>query len=178
MIRVIVERNFEPTQIANNIKIATTYGTRKVAESLRDKMRDAYDASVHKTDYGDMGGGKSSLSNFIVVAQTADGNFTVGAKKNQLVGTQTIEEIFAYMDGGTGEFVGGRDDAWVFKLSGERASMSDTGFWVTKGQEPKEFITGTASKYMGAPLQADTNLYLKPALDVAFMGVGISKLKK
>jgi hypothetical protein len=166
MFRAVLDRrDLQPLEIAKGIHIATTNGARKIAERLREEMRDAYRASVHKTDY--QGGSAYPLWNFIVVSNDPDGNFTVGAKKNQVVGNQYIDEIFYYMDQGTGEFVGGRDDPWAFPLYGARAGESPTGYWVTKGQAPKEFISGTASRYAGGQFQADVNVFVKPDIELA-----------
>lgn len=157
-----------PELWANSIDVSTKAGVRKIAEELRDEMRSAYDKSIHGTIYGDNSTGAYSLRNFIVVndMEAAMGVFSVGAKRSQVVGNQLIEEIFAYMDQGTGQFNGGPSH-WVFKLPGDRAGASENGFWATTGQEGKGFITDTANAYMSGRFQSDAIRYVAPLIDAS-----------
>lgn len=145
---VVVDREqIQPLIIGSNMKVVGNMSSARAAKELRDQMREAYEESVSGgSEYQSNPAYSSnvSLANFIVMRQ-AGGGYEVGAKKNQVVGHQYVSDILFYMDQGTGDVFGG--DPWVFPLTGARANNSDTGFWVTRGQEPKEFMEVVARNF-------------------------------
>lgn len=159
-----------PAAWAEAIDFGTKAGTRKVAERLRDEMRQAYDESIHSTDYGAYATNANSYSlrNFIVVndREAMAGIFSVGAKTGQIVGNTYVDDIFKYMDEGTGKYNGG-SEYWRFQLPGDRSSVTENGWWATSGQEGKEFISGTAARYLSSQFQADAQTLVMPYIDGA-----------
>lgn len=156
-----------PTQLAQDVKVATMYGLRKIAYNLRDEMRGAFRDSIHQSAYGSMFGRSSSdLENYIVASQldVATQSFTVGAKQRQIYGNQYVSEIFQYMDEGTDT-----SKYWTFKLPTSRQGLTSNGFLTVYGQEPKEFITGTARKYGVTGLQKDTVAHVNTAVEASMM---------
>lgn len=115
-------------------------------------MREAYEDSVSNgSDYQSNPYYTShpSLSNFIVRRQIVkagkDSVWEVGAQKGRRVGNSYVSDILFFMDQGTGDPDGG--ELWAFPLSGARASNSENGYWVTRGQEPKEFMEVVAKNF-------------------------------
>ena len=163
----ITSTTIHPTQLANEVRTATMYGLRKIAYNIRDEMRQSFRDSIHQSAYGSMlGGSASDLENYIVASQldVATQSFTVGAKQRQIYGNQYVSEIFQYMDEGTDT-----SKHWTFKLQGKRQGLTDNGFMTVYGQEPKEFITGTAKRYGVTGLQKDTVAHVATSVEASMM---------
>lgn len=165
----LFKNDVKPNQWARNVNIATQTGTKRIAEELRDKMRARFDQTVHQTDYG-MGAGSSTLRNYIVISQlnlSQGASYSIGAKHAK-IGNDPIDRIFYFMDQGTGIYnPSGRKEPWVFKLAPSRESMSESGYWVTQGQEGKGFITKVAQEFSGIQFQQSSLKNVTPAIDMA-----------
>ena len=171
--RVRVKReNVDPIRWGRDVQTISATGMRKLADDLRDKMRDAYERSIHQTEYGTVATGAPSLSNFIVTSPkwSPAGIYTVGAKEGKFHG-KTYDEVFRYMDEGTGIYRGG-NELWAFPLWSDRAAASPNGYWVTQGQPSKKFISGPAKAQMGT-FQRDSMGIFAPAINAYFMKGGI-----
>lgn len=163
---VVVDREqLQPLVISEGINAVSRISTARSAKELRDQMREAYEDSVSNgSDYQSNPYYTShpSLSNFIVMRKVGgigkDSAYEVGAQKDRVVGNAYVADILFYMDQGTGDPDGG--ELWAFPLSGARAGNSENGFWVTRGQEPKEFMESVArnfglNKFNTSELQKD-----------------------
>lgn len=160
--KVVVRReNVDPNKWANDINIMANTGMRKLAESLRDEMREAYLDSIGHTDYGKYGSGIHELEKFIVVSPKYSpiGVYSVGAK-NQTYNGMLVEELFMLMDEGTGQYNGGKD-YWRFELP--QGSLNAGEVWATTGQEAKEFISGPA-KYYTNTFERQSDFILNPMI--------------
>jgi len=165
----VTRENLDPLKWGRDVQLLSNYAMRKMADNLRDRMREAYRKSIHGTEYSIYSNGSYSLENFIVTSQVAPGVFSVGAKK-QALGHQTVDEIFMYMDQGTGIYNGGRE-YWRFQFEGTRSGSSDNNWWATKGQEGKEFISGPASSQLNT-FQRDSDVIIGPPLQAYWLSGG------
>lgn len=171
--KIVVHReNVDPLRWANDVQVISATGMRKMADNLRDEMRAEYRKSIHGTEYAVYSAGAYSLENFIVTSPkwSPIGTYTVGAKAGQVVGKSTIDEIFKYMDEGTGQYNNGKSH-WAFELPGDRKSASENGVWVTTGQEPKHFITGPAERSLMS-FQRESDVIFGPPLAAYFIKGG------
>lgn len=162
LMKVVVRReNVDPIKWSKDINIMANTGMRKLAESLRDDMREAYLDSIGHTDYGMYGSGIHELEKFIVVSPKYSpiGVYTVGAK-NQIYNGMSVEELFLLMDEGTGKYNGGRE-YWRFELP--QGSLNAGEVWATTGQEAKEFISGPTKNYTMV-FERESNVILNPML--------------
>lgn len=173
MFTIRIEKiNTDMGKAYKNIAALGNVGVRRIAEDLRDQMRDAYEDSVGGTAY--QSPGAPSLANHIVVSPgySKSGIYEVGAQRggmNTGVNFQEYDEIFKFMDEGTGE-----RDWWAFKLPESRKSASPDGYWVTRGQEGKEFISGPSEDF--APMLQDyTAKHVEGLIDIAIMTGGVFK---
>lgn len=130
----------------------TKKGAQDAAEKIRDEARDNYVKMVHQTQYGehstiDAASSSRSLKHAIVVRPNKDrSEFEVGPKRGGMstgAKVTSYEEILGYVHEGTGM---GRDKGWAFKLPEGRDAASKSGFWFTKGQDPKPFMAKTSEK--------------------------------
>lgn len=173
---VVVDRSkLQPLVMAQNMKTVGSVSSASMAKELRDLMRETYEENVYGSgsEYqaNPAYNHTSSLSEFIVMRPSGKVNgsttYEVGAKKNQIVGRQYVSEILAYMDQGTGN--PGSGEPWVFPLTGERANNSENGFWVTTGQEPKEFMEQVARDFGATEFRTNqlrhTNTMVEMALN-------------
>ena len=170
--KVRVKReNVDPIRWGRDVQTISATGMRKLADDLRDKMRDAYERSIHQTEYGTVATGAPSLSNFIVTSPkwSPTGIYTVGAKEGKYHG-KTYDEVFRYMDEGTGQYNNGKSH-WAFELPGDRKGASENGVWVTTGQEPKHFITGPAERSLMS-FQRESDVIFGPPLAAYFIKGG------
>lgn len=180
--KIVVKReNVNPLQWSSDINILANTGMRKLAEGLRDEMREAYLDSIGHTMYGAFGSDYNQLWRYIVVSPRYSpvGVYSVGAM-NKVINTgmynQTVEEIFKFMDEGTGQY--GKYPSkghWVFPLNNASSEVSENGMWATNGQEPKEFITGTATAYTGKFIR-ESEVLLNPMIKAYIMGGGGIKI--
>ena len=164
--------NVDPLRWASDVQVISATGMRKMADKLRDEMRDAYRKSIHGTEYAIYSSGAYSLENFIVTSPKWSplGVYEVGAKAGQVVGRQTVDEIFKYMDEGTGIYNNGAE-RWTFELPSGRASASENGFWTTQGQPAKKFITGPAERSLMG-FQRESDIVFGPPLAAYFIKGG------
>lgn len=179
---VIVDRGtVKPDKWSRKVAESTYTGVRALAAEMRITAQQKLIKSMYHTDYGMTAGSGYKLVNMVVVSSeldpaTGSSIHTVGAKKDSLQmgfgGSLEISEIFAYMDMGTGIYgpfpapASARPDGtWIFPLPPSREKGNLTS-WVTKGQKPKEFISGTASEY-GARFTTYTRKYVATALNSA-----------
>lgn len=176
------EGTVRPLKWSRKIQESTYTGVRAMAAEMRITAQKKLVESMYRTEYGMSGMGTAySLANMIVVSSEVDpitgGSIhTVGAKKISLNmgfgGSLEMSEIFAYMDAGTGKHgmfpapaTARPDGSWIFPLPPSR-QKNGIESWVTYGQEPKEFISGTASEY-GAKFTAYTRKYVATVLNAS-----------
>lgn len=161
----VTRQNVDPIKWGADIQAITATGMRKMADNLRDEMRAEYKKSIHKTMYGMYSSGYDSLDKYIVVSPkwSPTGVYEVGAMRNVVVGNKTVDEIFKYMDEGTGIYNGGKD-GWWFELPANRASAGENGYWFTRGQEAKRFISGPAQKSLST-FQRESDVVFGPPIE-------------
>lgn len=159
-------------QTLMKLEVATNYGTRKVAEGYRDRVKENFIEASRGSRYEAKSfgkvGGKGSITHAMVVSEKAlPGFFTVGPKQggmNTSGGSNpnylSYDTILRYNEEGTGQ-----GEPWTFKLKGQRQSASGTdGYWTTYGIKPKRFFEKTYREYSSGRLKSSSELHIRPLI--------------
>lgn len=166
---ITVDRNStRPKEWSDSIALSTYTGTRKLAADMREKVKQRFLSSIHKTPYMYTSHPKQSgadILNKIVVSEEprASGmmiQYTVGAKKGATINGQPAEDVLFYMDKGTGKHNSGRSDSWTFRMPDNRGGELLT----TYGQKPKLFMTDTAKEFE-TNLTAYSKVYVQELME-------------
>lgn len=168
---ITVKKNeFDDRRIKAGIRAASTYSKKVIGDKIRDKVKEEYVKSIHKTSYGRISPidpmGTKSLTHAIV-ARNEGMRVVVGPKKGGL-GNSTYEEIFGHMTHGTGDGY----KKWTFRLPPGRTGATESGYLTTKGQRPKPFFQNAYRSY-ATQFPTDMRHSVLPLLEKAMRTGGI-----
>lgn len=158
----------------------------RITDDIRDDAKKKYSEMIHRTTYGTYAqvpkGSSKSLAEWgLVKHKIADFQYSVGAKSGATITTfrggsptqTSLEEIFNYIEEGTGDQGKGTGKKWRFKLptTAGRNYASSNGYWTTSGQAAKPFMESTYNEYRDVKFDIAIEKYISPDIDKMLRGL-------